>query len=65
MSIFEYEAMKRYSSTSGTTYAEIFARRKFSQISPSGLIGENFITQTFCFVLMITYREDMATFTDR
>ena len=41
---------------SNTVYAEIFARRKFSPISPSALIGEIFIVQIFCPVLMITLR---------
>ena len=41
---------------------KIFARRKFSPISPSALIGEIIITRIFCPVL-IDYIEDMATFT--
>ena len=41
---------------------EIFARRKYSPISPPALIGENFITLIFCPLLMISI-EDMATFT--
>ena len=43
-----------FSSLYVTVYAEIFARRKFSPISPSALIGEIFITRFFCPVLMIT-----------
>ena len=36
-----------------TVYTVIFARRKFSPISPSALFGKIFITQIFCPVLMI------------
>ena len=36
-----------------TVYMEIFARRKFSPIPPSALIGEIFITGIFCTVLII------------
>jgi hypothetical protein len=36
-----------------TVYVEIFARRKFSPVSPPSLIGENFITLIFCPVLKI------------
>ena len=36
-----------------TVYAEIFARRKFSPISPSALIGKIYIMGIFCPMLMI------------
>ena len=37
-----------------TIELEIFARRKFSPISPPDLVGENFLPRIFCPVLMIT-----------
>ena len=48
-----------------TVYVEIFARRKFSPISPSALnIGDIFIVQFFVLYTCVNdYIEDMATFT--
>ena len=37
-----------------TVQVEIFARRKFSPISPPALIGEIFCLRIYCPVLMIT-----------
>ena len=45
----------------GTVYVEIFARRKFSLISPSALIGEIFMMNFLSCVH--DYIEDMVTFT--
>ena len=47
-----------------TIYAEIFARRKFSPISPSALYWRNFYCVNFLSCVYVNdYIEDMATFT--